>query len=91
MTIDAMTTFYLFFTSPGAVPRVEMKILQLMTIDAKTTFYLVFASPGAAILSFLSAHDAAVRLGGGGTPARRQPIQHSNIKGFHHSGKKLAC
>jgi hypothetical protein len=65
-----------------------MKILLLMTIDAKTTFYLVFTSPGAAILSLLAAHDAAVRLGGGGTPALSQPIQHSNIKGFHHSAKK---
>jgi hypothetical protein len=58
-----------------------------MTIDAKTTLYLVFTSPGAAILSLLAAHDATVWLGGG-TPALSQPIQHSNIKRFHHSGKK---
>jgi hypothetical protein len=62
----------------------------LTTIDAKTTFFFFFASPGAAILSLLAAHDAAVWLGGGGTPALSQPIQHSNIKGFHHSAKKLA-
>ncbi len=64
-----------------------MKILQFMTIDVKTTLYLVFTSPGAAILSLLAANDAALRQGGGGTPALSQPIQHSNIKGFHHSAK----
>jgi hypothetical protein len=58
----------------------------LTTIGAKTTFYHLFTSPGAAILSLLAAHDAAFRLGRG-TPALSQPIQHSNIKGFHHSAK----
>jgi hypothetical protein len=59
-----------------------------MKINEKTTFYLFFTLPGAAILSLLAAHDAALWLGGGGTPALSQPIQHSNIKGFHHSAKK---